>query len=246
MKYTRTSRIACLVLLALCLALGQEQQPQTATLPVGSATVDEIKGEVTIRSTAQATPVAAQRGQVLEVESILETAKGSAVLHLGDGSQVLVKPRSRVVLKAPERSGGTFFDLVIGKIMASVKKRLGTSPSFRMGTPTAVITVRGTKFEVNVDKKGKTYVQVQEGVVEVLSLAAPGRPIILRPGYWTNVDPGRAPSEPHSMSEMLDNGSSSEQERGGEREGRTGTAAGEDTPQSRTAQPSGERESEPH
>jgi hypothetical protein len=116
-----------------------------------------------------------------------------------------------------------------------------------MGTPTAVITVRGTKFEVNVDQKGKTYVQVQEGVVEVFSLAMPGRPVILRPGYWTNVDPGRAPSDPHSMSEILNNQSSSEQEsRAGEGDGRTGTSTGEDTQQPRTAQPSGERESEPH
>ncbi len=246
MKYPRTSRIFCLVLLALCLALAQEQQPQTAALPVGSATVDDIKGDVFVRSAAQVAPAPAQRGQVLEAESILETRNGSAVLHLADGSQVLVKAKSRVVIKAPEKSGGSFFDLVLGKIVATVKKRLGASPSFRMGTPTAVITVRGTKFEVNVDPKGKTYVHVQEGVVEVFSLAVPGRPIILRPGYWTNVDPGRAPAEPHSMSEMLNNQSSSEQESGGEREGRTGSSTGEDTPQSRSSQPSGERESEPH
>ena len=54
-----------------------------------------------------------------------------------------------------------------GKILAQVQKRFGNAPSFRMGTPTAVITVRGTRFEVEVNKKNKTVVDVYEGVVAV-------------------------------------------------------------------------------
>jgi hypothetical protein len=148
---------------------------------------------------------------------------------------VLVKGHSRVVLKAPAQAPGNFFELLLGKIVAKVKKRLGNAPAFRLGTPTAVITVRGTRFQVEVNQKGKTYVEVYEGVVEVASLGALDQPVFLRPGYHTDVVPNHLPERP-SRSE-LDN----EMERPGsgagtEREGTQTRPGTESNPPSQTEQ----------
>lgn len=204
-------------------------EPQATALAVGAATVDEIKGEVTVRLPNAAAATVPQRGQALAAETTIEIGKGSALLHLEDGSEVLVKGHSRVVLKAPAQAPGDFFELLLGKIVAKVKKRLGNAPAFRMGTPTAVITVRGTRFQVEVNQKGRTYVEVYEGIVEVASLRALGHPVFLRPGFHTDVAPDRLPGRP-SRSE-LDN----EMERpgfgtGAEREGTQTRPGSEDSP----------------
>lgn len=184
-----------IVLLALPVATGQNPLP--TALPVGSATIAEIKGDVEIHS-PQGDVVSAQRGTLLGAESKIDTAKGSALLDLQDGSQVLVKPNSHVVLKAPNQGKGYWLELLMGKIHAKVQKRLGNSPSFRMGTPTAVITVRGTRFLVDVDKKNRTHVEVYEGLVEVAGFFH-GAPVMVRPGYSTGVELNRDPEQPRNM-----------------------------------------------
>jgi ferric-dicitrate binding protein FerR (iron transport regulator) len=189
-------RTAMMVLLVLAGATGQN--PETVALPVGSATIAEFKVEVTLHA-ASGDVVTAQRGTVLAPESTIETAKGSILLTLQDGSEVLVKSNSHVVLKAPTQEKGYWLELLLGKINAKIQKRLGNTPSFRMGTPTAVITVRGTRFSVEVNKKQKTSVEVYEGLVEVsgFRMGAPGPPVMLSPGYSTGVEQNRNPEAPH-------------------------------------------------
>ena len=112
---------------------------------------------------------------------------------------MLVKSHTRLQLTAPESSAGNFLQLLLGNIIAKVQKRLGMEPSFRMGTPTAVITVRGTRFSVEVDKKSKTYVEVYEGLVEVTALSSPSRPVMIRPGFSTQVGEQNGPETPKSI-----------------------------------------------
>jgi ferric-dicitrate binding protein FerR (iron transport regulator) len=189
----------CWTMLTLTtLATAQSTQSEPVALVSGSAIIADLKGEVMLQS-AQGAALVPQRGQVLPAESSIETAKGSLLLDLQDGSQVLVKPHSHVVLKAPEQSQGNFLHLFLGNIMAKVQKRLGNSPSFRMGTPTAVITVRGTRFSVEVTKKNKTIVQVYEGLVEVVGLAMPNRPILIKPGFYSQIENDRPPQSPREM-----------------------------------------------
>jgi ferric-dicitrate binding protein FerR (iron transport regulator) len=174
--------------------------------------VAEIKGAV-IFTSPDGTPVPVQRGTILTADSKIETVKGSVLLQLQDGSQALIKGHSNVVLRAPNQGKGFSLELFLGQILMKVQKRTGEAPSFRMGTPSAVITVRGTRFQVEVNKKHKTYVDVFEGLVEVEGLV-PGSPhILLRPGFYSGVDPDRAPSEPRESTPNDGNG------REGEREG---------------------------
>src|SRR6266436_2568687 len=187
--------LGMMALFVLAGASGQNVEP--TALPVGSATVAEWKGEVALHS-AQGDAMNAQRGTVLTAESKIDTTKGSVLLDLQDGSQVLVKSNSHVVIKAPNQDKGYWLELLLGKINAKVQKRLGNSPSFRMGTPTAVITVRGTRFSVEVNKKQKTSVEVFEGTVEVGGFGS-GPPVMLRPGFSTGVEQNRNPEPPRGM-----------------------------------------------
>ena len=222
---------ALLLTVVFCTTSGQEtKSPPAAVLPAGSAKITELKGEVTLRG-PQGETLSGQPGTVLAAESTIETVKGSLLLELQDGSQVLVKPHSRVVLKAPEDKG-FYLELLIGKVVNKITKRLGNAPSFRMGTPTAVITVRGTRFEVEVSKNLRTYVVVYEGLVEVGGLAGNGAPVFLRPGFITNVDRNREPSQPReigSLRERNDSGRAGEgfDRRDSEREGQPGQRQGD-------------------
>ena len=187
------------VLVAAIGACAQQSSPEKAeALPYGSAVIADFKGEIALRAADGTSPVA-QKGLVLAADAGIETGKGSILLSLADGSQVLIKAHTRVQLQAPNTSQGNFLQLFLGNIMAKVQKRLGMEPSFRMGTPTAVITVRGTRFSVEVTKKNKTIVEVYEGLVEVVGLVAPSRPVMIRPGFSTQVGMDSAPENPHSM-----------------------------------------------
>ena len=198
MKPSHSIRIGMMI--AACLPLLAQTAPleQTA-LPIGSAVVSEVKGDVVFTS-PQGTPVAAQRGLTLTAASRIETAKGTVLLELQDGSQVLIKGHSNVVLEAPNEGKGYSLELFLGKIIVKVQKRLGGAPSFRMGTPSAVITVRGTRFVVEVNKKHKTYVDVYEGLVDVAGVLEGSPHVLIRPGFYTGVDVERAPEGPREMS----------------------------------------------
>lgn len=233
--------------LALCAVLAmagaQESPKETQSLVAGTATIGQVKGDVSLLAPQQA-PAVARPGAVLSPGTTLETRKGSAVLQLEDGSQVLVKSNTRVVLKAPAEADGHYFDLLLGKIVAKVKKRLSGSPSFRMGTPTAVITVRGTEFEVEFSKKGVTNVEVHEGLVEVAGLGVMGPPVLLRPGFGTEVRPQRLPEPPREMNERWEPG---EGLGGRDREfGDSNGPPGAQQPGEHQGQGAPESESEPH
>lgn len=209
---------AWMVLLVFCTASGQDPlRSEPTSLPVGAATVAEVKGKIALYA-PQGGELAAQRGQVLAPESRIETEKGSVLLLLQDGSQVLVKSHSRVVLKDPNQGKGYSLELLIGDIVNKIQKRLGSNPSFRMGTPTAVITVRGTRFEVEVSKKLRTHVVVYEGLVEVSGLVGGGPPVLLRPGFSTYVERDRGPDQPREIGDFG--------ERSGSESGREGQPSG--------------------
>lgn len=202
---------ALVLLVVFCTTGGQQlQSTHTAPLPVGSATISEIKGEVVLNGPHGET-LTGSRGLVLSADSTIETTKGSVLLELQDGSQVLVKPHSRVVLKTPDQDKGLSFELLIGKVLNKVTKRLGNTPSFRMGTPTAVITVRGTRFEVEVNKKLRTSVVVYDGLVEVQGFTPSAPSVFVQPGFTTDVDRDRAPSQPRRF---MDSGEGNSGRRG--------------------------------
>lgn len=201
----KSRRILILILFAMACSLAA--WPQTApvadSVTAGWAKVIEMKGEVQVQLPAQ-TLVPASREMTLPAGSSLRTKKGSALLQLSDGSEVLVKSNSAVVVKSPDDNDHRYLELLLGKIRAAVKKRLKDQPNFRLGTPTAVITVRGTQFEVDVNKKLATSVVVYEGLVEVTGIGFQGPPVFVNPGYMIDVPRTGIPSRPHRTIENDD------------------------------------------
>lgn len=132
--------------LVSCLATFAQTTPVVVpdSVNAGWAKVITLKGEVQVQLPAQIL-VPASREMILPAGSSILTKKGSALLQLSDGSEVLVKSNSSVLLKSPERNEHQYLELLLGKIRAAVRKRMQGAPSFRLGTPTAVITVRGTQ-----------------------------------------------------------------------------------------------------
>jgi hypothetical protein len=219
MTNSKWIRIAFALAVVFLMGAAQTAPPQPTDLPVGSAVVAEIKGEVKFTS-PEGAPVTVQRGSTLTADSKIETAKGSVLLALQDGSQVLVKSHANVVLRSPNQGNGFSLELFLGEILVKVKKRTGEAPSFRMGTPSAVITVRGTRFTVEVNKKQRTYVDVFEGLVEVEGVIPGSKRILIRPGFYSGVDQDRSPSEPRESSPGAEgNGNSKDNGREGQNQG---------------------------
>ncbi len=188
----------------ISLFCGGQSIPQKITVPAGSATITDLKGDVTVTASQTTTATAAQKGQLLTPNTLIETQKGTALLTLSDGSQILLKSNTRVILRLPDEARGNFLEQLIGRLVAKITKRSGNEPPFKMGTPTAVITVRGTHFEVEVTRKQKTFVQVYEGLVQVEGLGGFGHPVMIQPGYTTQVGVNRFPEDPRRTLEPGD------------------------------------------
>src|SRR5205823_94536 len=83
-----------------------------------------------------------------------------------------------------------------------IQKRLGGSPAFQIGTPSAVISVRGTKFDVEVDRRGVTEVDVDEGVVELEAVTGRGESVMITAGFSSRVGLETGPEVPRPTQDL--------------------------------------------
>lgn len=164
--------------------------------PFAGAVISEWRGAVQVQlpGASLGRPV---RGQVLPEGALLDTKDGQMVLVLrADESEVLVQPHSKLILQAPQPGNWDAFQIMLGKVRAFIRKRTGGAPPFQMGTPSAVIAVRGTRFDVEVNAKGISEIDVFEGLVEVGSNSLQGKSVLVGPGMSTRVGVGSAPEAP--------------------------------------------------
>jgi hypothetical protein len=123
------------------------------------------------------------------------------VLH-SDESEILVQPHTRLILRAPQPGNWDTLQIIIGQVRAYIRKRTGGAPPFQMGTPSAVIAVRGTRFDVEVNRTGISEIDVFDGLVEVGSATLPGVSVLVSPGMSTRVGVGGPPETPVPTREM--------------------------------------------
>src|SRR5215468_7592172 len=189
--------------LVVCSMVTAQETPPvtTVTAPVAGATISDFKGKVSIQLPGQAL-LSPSRGQVLPPESTVTTDDGRLLLRLSDGSDILVRPHTRVIIKEPESSGWRYLQLLVGRIRSQIQKHLGGSPAFQIGTPSAVISVRGTRFDVEVNRLGFTEVDVDEGIVELDSLSGRGESVIITAGFSSRVGMDSAPEVPRPTREF--------------------------------------------
>jgi hypothetical protein len=191
------------VFFLICCGFLAAQEPPSgaAKLPYAGATVSEFRGSVNIQLPGQALHAPA-RGEILPAETTVSTEDGRLLLRLSDGSNLLVRPNTRLILKQPESSGWRYLQLLMGRVRAEVQKRLGGSSGFQMGTPSAVISVRGTKFEVEVNREGLTEVDVHEGVVQLDSAKGMGESVMVRAGFSSRVGFDAGPESPRPTRDL--------------------------------------------
>jgi hypothetical protein len=102
---------------------------------------------------------------------------------LSDGSTFEVFPNSKVYFRSTPGNWQHLLEVMIGRIKVFIQHAPGVPNPNQVTSPTAVISVRGTVFDVLVqDDEGTTSVTVDEGEVAVRNTTAPGNPVILHPG----------------------------------------------------------------
>jgi len=187
-----------------CLCTAQAQVPAAgpSPAPFAGAIVSEWKGEVHVQlpGTNMSRPM---RGQVLPPGTVLDTGDGRLVLVLrADESEILVQPHTRLVVREPAPGNWNAVEILLGRVRAYIRKRTGGAPPFQMGTPSAVIAVRGTRFDVEVNGRGVSEVDVFDGLVEVASSIIPGSSVLVGPGFSTRVGIGTPPEPPVPTGEI--------------------------------------------
>lgn len=199
MKIKLVFTVIGLALFGTC-AVGQQVTPAVSA-PYAGATISDFKGKVSIQLPAQAftSPL---RGEVLPPDTTVSTDEGRLLLKLSDGSDVLVRPYTKLLLKEPETNGWKYFQILLGRVRTQIQKRTGGSPAFQIGTPSAVISVRGTKFNVEVDRRGFTQVDVDEGVVELEAVTGRGEAVMITAGFSSRVGMETGPEVPRPTQDL--------------------------------------------
>ena len=107
-------------------------------------------------------------------ELVVSGEDGYAHLEIADGSSFTVYPNSQVVFRKNPGSFKDLLDLFLGRLKVHIQGLSGAPSRERIFTPTAVISVRGTVFDVSVDENETTIVSVDEGLVGVQHRLLPG------------------------------------------------------------------------
>ena len=184
------------------MAVAQEQQPRMpAAAAIAGARIAEWRGNVRL-SLPDQLPTNPLRGEQLPPGTILDTGNGRLLLRLSDGSEVMLRAHTRLRVQEPSLTDPSYFQLLLGRIRALIHKRTGGTVPFELGTPSAVIAVRGTQFEVEVNAHNVTEVDVVDGLVEVYGRNATGGSVLLEPGFSTRVGMDSGPEQPEPTNEM--------------------------------------------
>ncbi|HXM44473.1 MAG TPA: FecR domain-containing protein [Bryobacteraceae bacterium] len=148
----------------------------------GAAKVITLNGQVSVLR--DDSPWVLSVGDSIQPRQIVITGPdGYAVFQVSDGSTFEVFPNARVVFRENPGSWKDLLDILLGRVKVHIQK-LGGQPNYnRVRTPTAVISVRGTIFDVAIeDEDDTTLVSVEEGQVGVQHLLKPGPERILNQG----------------------------------------------------------------
>ena len=178
----------------------------SALFAQGILQVSAPVGPVEWRAASSKTFVPLKNQAVQAGDELRTGSGGSVILTAPDGSYMVVHENSRLIIQ--DYWSGDFkslMNLMLGQVRFYIQ-RLGGRPSpYSVRTPTALIAVRGTVFDIFVDDAQSSEVRCLDGRVTVESLDRPDREVILEPGSKTLVRPGEAPMMPVRLDAELRN-----------------------------------------
>jgi len=178
------------------------------TIAMAQATVEvaSITGQVEWKPAASTKFGALQPAtQVIQVGDQIRTGPGGQlVLKLPDTSWMVVSENSVLTIQDFWQPNlHNLVNLALGKVRFFIQRFGGKPNPYRVQTPTALIAVRGTTFEVTAYDANLTEVSCLEGSVQVESIGLPNREVILEPGRHTVVPRGAPPAIPVAANEPL-------------------------------------------
>src|SRR5215470_3042793 len=135
---------------------------------------------------------------IIQVGDEVRTGSGgSVILTAPDSSYMVVSENSKLVVD--DFWSGSFRSVVnvlLGQVRFYIQRLGGRPNPYTVRTPTALIAVRGTIFDVDVDGAQVVEVRCLEGQVNVQNVLLSDREVILNPGFKTLVRPGEIPMMP--------------------------------------------------
>jgi hypothetical protein len=164
----------------------------------GALRVSQVVDKVEWRAGSSKTFVPLVTGQVIQAGDEVRTGYGaSAILMAPDSSYMVVSENSRLTID--DFWSGNFksiMNLMLGQVRFYIQKLGGRPNPYSIRTPTALIAVRGTTFDVFVDDSQIAEVRCLEGQVTVENIAMTDREVVLDGGFKTLVRPGEIPTRP--------------------------------------------------
>lgn len=182
MLTTRTLSLAAALILTVSGALAQDS----------SARVIQQTGQVSISDGGYFKALSV--GDTIKIRQLIVTGPdGYAKFEVNsDRSTFEVFGNSKVFFRDVPGAWDNLLNVVIGRIKVFIQHAPGIPNPNKVTSPTAVISVRGTIFDVVVeDLDGTTFVAVDDGVVDVRNTTAAGPAVTLRQHDSVRVYPGQ-------------------------------------------------------
>jgi hypothetical protein len=153
----------------------------------GAAKLLSFTGQISVLRDSN--PWALNIGDTVQPQQVIVTGPdGYGVFQVSDGSKFEVFPMSHVVFRANRGDWKDILEVWLGKVRLQIEHPGGLPNNNKVRTPSAVISVRGTVFDVEVeDNDATTLVLDEEGQVEVRHLLKPGEAKVLNPGEWVRI-----------------------------------------------------------
>ena len=173
---------------AFLLLAGTGLHAQTgAQIPDGAAKLLNFTGQISVMK--DSTPWALHVGDSVRPQQMIVTGpEGWGLFEVSDGSKFEVFQNAHVVFRANRGDWKDLLEVWLGKVRVQIE-HIGNLPNNnRVRTPSAVISVRGTVFDVEVeDGTEVSCVLDEDGSVEVRHLLRQGPSRILTAGEWIRV-----------------------------------------------------------
>ncbi|MBU1218420.1 FecR domain-containing protein [Myxococcota bacterium] len=144
-------------------------KPEPNVLPVESV-VYELEGKVEVKKANTEDYIDVTKDMKLNVGDQLRVGEGaSAKLRMWDETTVVLGAGAEVVINpgADMANGSPSITVLAGTSSIAVEPRSENQSVFKVFTPTAVLSVLGTEFDVGIADTGATKLGVEKGIVEV-------------------------------------------------------------------------------
>lgn len=200
-------RFLLLTAISLMLSFSAQQSQNEAHIKF-------LIGKVEILASQQTAWRSAALNQVVKSGDRLRTTLNSRVeLELPDGSVIKINENTifdvkEIKTQARDKQDKMSFTLWAGNLWAQFQKVVDTRQQRQIESPSAVVAIRGTTLEMNVDQQQTTLVRVFEGQVGVASKDVAGE-VIVSGNQESFVEKGKAPSVPRSITTQQQTGDQS-------------------------------------